>query len=152
MAWIEPIYDRTEQDVLRVKQLIEEIKSGKAVQEEIVEYKTDLKGALNRSDLERIVGNINYLADMLDVTIQTQTVPEIPRVSWYNVLLSNLNIVLNAYAKYPDTPEIPIQPLNTYEKWNIIEKIIWDIKDLYQINEHYYAGNDELYANNNGII
>ena len=152
MAWIEPIYDRTEQDVLHVKRLIEDIKSGIATPQEIVEYSTDLKGAINTSDLQRILGNIEYVADMLDVTIQTQTVPEIPRVSWYSTLLSNLTSVLNKYIKYSDTPDIPTQPINTYEKWNTIEKILWDIKTIYEANEHYYAGNEELYANNNGII
>ena len=152
MAWIEPIYDRTEQDVGYVKRLVNDIKSGIATPSEIAEYKTDLKGSINRSDLERILGNISYIADMLDVTIQSQTIPEIPRLSWYTTLLSNLNAVLNAYTKYTDTPDIPTHPINTYEKWNIIEKILWDIKTIYETNEHYYAGNGELYSNNDVII
>ncbi len=151
MAWTEPIYDRTQQDVVRVKELLIKIKKGIASEEDILEYNTDLKGALNTSDLQRIVGNIQYLADLLEVSITQQSVPEIPRYNWYNQLLINLQKVLNAYTKYSDTPDVPNHPLNTYEKWNTIEKIIWDIQDIYKNNIPYYAG-EEMFMNNNVII
>lgn len=151
MAWIEPIFDRTRADVDKIKNLYESIRSGLVSPEELAEYQRDLKGAINRSDLQRVVNNLNYLADLLDVSITSQTIPEIPRASWYSTLRSNLSTVLNAYAKHADTPNIPSRPFNTYQKWNTIEKIIWDIKDIYESNLNAYAGT-ELYANNDILI
>ena len=151
MAWIEPIYDRTEHDVQYVKDLYARIKERVATADDIVVYKNDLKGAINESDLQRIVNNMNYIANLLSISITTQTVPDIPRVAWYSILLDNLTQLLNAYMKHSDTPGIPVQPLNTYEKWNTIEKILWDIKDIYELNVGYHAG-DELYGNDNFII
>ena len=45
-------------------------------------------------------------------------------------------------------------PLNTYQKINDIERILWDAYIMFLNNEeaYYYAGNEELYANDNIII
>lgn len=145
------IFDRTQADVDRVKYLRDAVYSGYISEQEMNLYKQDLKGAINENDLRRIVGNMQAIAELLDISISTQTVPEIPKASWYETFRNDLSILLNNYMKHEDTPDIPDRPFNTYQKWNTIEKILWDIVDIYKSSENAHAGN-ELYANNNVII
>lgn len=149
-TWIEPIYDRTESDVDRVKYLENQIRNSAATASELQEWKSDLKGALNKSDLQRIVNNCKVLSELLGVTIVNQTVPEIPTIQWYAQLLNNVSTLKNRYIVHSDTPGLPTEPLNTYEKWNIVEKILWDMNDIFKNSPIYYAtgsGEIDLFCN-----
>ena len=147
------IFDRTQADVDKVKELAGKFKNGTITDMEKVEWNTGLKGSINTSDLTRVLYYINYLAENINIPITEQTtVPEIPRVSWYGVLLSNLNKLKRNYSVHEDTPDIPTQPLNTYQKWNAIEEILFDLNEIYESQTWYYTGNDDLYANGNILI
>lgn len=150
--WLPPIYDRTLYDVNRAIELNNKYLNGTITNEEKIEWKNGLKGALNKSDLDRILVDINYLSNKSQVSITSQTIPEIPTISWYSELLTNIQTLVNAIGKRSETPDLPTQPLNTYTKWNIIEK---HLQDMYEITSSYvfnYCGNNELYSNDNALI
>jgi len=148
---IEFIYDRTQEDVDRVKYLNNQLQLNRATEAEIIEWNSNLKGALNKNDLTRIVAITTYLAEKLNVSIIEQSVPDIPTAPWYAIMLNNVRLVKDAWMTYAETPPLPNQPLNTYEKWNIIEKTLRDIYDILQTKDYYFAGID-LMCNNNFLI
>lgn len=152
MSWIKPICDRTLENVNRVIELNSKILNNTATVEEVLEWKTNLKGALNKSDLERIVNNCDYLSDVLGITITTQTVPELPTLSWYQTLLTNIQTLISGYVVYPDTPTLPSSPLNTYQKWNDIEKILFDMNNILETSGMYFCSGEELLCEDNFII
>lgn len=136
------IYDRTQDDVNKVKELNEKLQLGTITDEELVEWRTNLKGAINRADLERLLSNMIQLALELHVELITNSIPEIPTVSWYTVFLQDITKIKEAYMVHSGTPGIPIQPLNTFEKWNIIEKNLFDIDDILSHRLIYHCGNE----------
>lgn len=149
------IYDRTQADVDRVRYLNRQLQLDQATQAEKNEWRSDLKGALNTSDLERVYQNITLLANELDVVLRPQILPPgaIANTDWYERLLENVNILREAWFVRSDTPATPTSPLNTYQKWNDIEKIIFDMMNLYVTSTltYSYAGS-ELYGDDNNLI
>lgn len=141
------IYDRTKNDVDRVIELTEKIRNKTITSAELQEWNGNLKGAINTSDLNRIISYINYLSEELQIPVTSQTVPAIPRTNWYSILKSNLNNLRSNYTIHADTPKVPNSPLNTYQKWNDIEKLLFDLLEIFNSQDIYYAG-DELYSNN----
>lgn len=146
------IYDRTQEDVDRVKTLNSKLQFQTITQEEFLEWKTVLKGALNKEDLQRLCIIMDHISAELHISIVSLTVPEIPNTSWYSTFLNNIQTLLDNFSKHSETPSLPSLSLNTYTKWNIIEKILWDICDIYNNRNVYYAGNNELLSNNNILI
>ena len=126
MSWVEPIYDRTELDVVN---------------------KTP-KGHLNATDLTRIEGNLAVLADLLDVEIHSRnwTQSDFPTPLALKRILDDLRAVRDAYYVYSDTPNIPNNPINHFNKVNDIEKIQAALWTLWNENAGalIYAG--ELYS------
>jgi hypothetical protein len=124
--WITPIYDRAQLDVTN---------------------KT-AKGYYNYIDLNRIEQDCDYLAVLFGVTITTKewTRTDFPTLSEMNRIKNNIVAVRNAYHTYVNTPATPDTPYNTYLKANDIEKILNDIKALYDVNSQdvFYA--DEIYS------
>lgn len=81
--------------------------------------------------------------------------PEIPMVKeYYDVLEKWLRVLISKDYKYSTTPKLPSRPYNTYIKWNEIEQIINDAKEVYNANisMYNYAGNGELYAGDSLLI
>lgn len=146
------IYDREIPDVNRVKELNEKLQKDNYTQAELNEWKTEMKGSLNRSDLTRVRDNTKYLALRLGVTITAQDeIPEIPTEEFYEVMLNNVKTLKDAWMTYEETPDLPIHPLNYYYKWNIIEKTLWDIYSILNSGIWYHAGID-LMAGDNILI
>lgn len=147
LIWNDAIYDRTEQDVARVKYLTKQYLNGSITQAEKVEYADDLKGALNRSDLERIINNIELLNEVLELSLDVPTIPpHYPAdTDFYEDLLDCVATIRASYAIHADTPQTPSQPLNLYTKWNDIEKILFDIYDILNTQFVYYSI-DEIYC------
>lgn len=139
ILWKEPITDRSQEDVERVIYLHNVVIKGTATDEEIAEYATDLRGALNKSDLERITNNIRLIDEVLQTNLSILDVPEIPTVSFFMNLLQNVQKIRDAYMTYSSTPETPEQPLNDYKKWNDIEKILQDVYKILNSNFFYYC-------------
>lgn len=141
MEWI---YDRTEEDVSRVKELTEKYLSGTITELEKTEWYGNMKGALNLSDLNRVEGNLSVIAEILGliITAKTWSIGNIPRESDYRRICNNLQVICNAMPT-ANVLEVPDPPLNTYQKWNDIEKIIFDIYN--SLMDYDYAGS-EIYA------
>lgn len=146
---MEFVYDRTQADVDRVKELNQKYLARTITEEEKTEWSAGLKGALNISDLNRIESNTAQLASLLAVTVQTKTwnYNDIPRASDYLRIRNNVQAVRDAWAALSDTPETPTQPLVTYQKWNDIERILHDVNYVYErtMNSYYYC-DTEIYA------
>lgn len=151
---MEFVFDRTQADVDRVSELNKKYLTSTITEEEKEEWLVGNKGALNFSDLNRIENNVETLATYLVVTVITKTWNrgDIPKVSDYQRILDNIQKVRNAWLVLSEPPT-PEQPLNTYQKWNDIEQILYDINTAYEryINSFYYSGG-EIYAGDIGII
>ena len=129
MAWIEPVTNRTLDDVLARNEL----------------------GVLNASDLNRIYGNMQELAKNLGITIapaKNWTNSSIPVVSDYERIIDSTKAVRSALKVPEPMPEVPAMPLNSFDKYNAIEKIQLMLYTQYRIlqdakifaGEGYYSG------------
>lgn len=153
-TWIEPIYDRSQTDVERLKQL-----NAKGyynlTSEEKQEWLGDSKGALNKSDLSRIENNIKVIYDMLGEDKAVATYPEIPNVSYYSALRGRVaDVRTKAFAALYCDKTVPEQPLNHFEKWNDIERILFEIHRVLEENAKaflYCMEDAELYCDS-GVI
>lgn len=101
------------------------------------------KAYLNAKDLNRIEKDIGILAEYLnvDVTVKTWEIGSLPRASDFTRILENVKLLVDAYMVREDTPVAPVQPLNTYQKWNDIEHILHDLFWIYigNLNNIYYC-------------
>lgn len=140
ILWKEPITDRSQEDVERVLYLHDLVIKGNATDEEKTEYATDLKGALNYSDLERITNNITLLEEVLQTGVIIPEIPEIPTESYFLKLLEIVQTIRSSYSVHDYTPQTPTQPLNSFKKWNDIEKILQDVYKILNSNFYYYCG------------
>lgn len=125
--WQTPIYDRTQSDI---------------------DNKTS-KGYLNVADLNRIENNIAYVAELMGETVTTKSWNKLslPTSSDFTRIGNNIaqlenNIKFTVYEDYPSNP------INTYEKVNIIEALITAIRGDWDLvlGERPYC-NDDVYAN-----
>ncbi len=124
--WTRPVYDRTWQDVSEKTR----------------------KGFINTEDLNRIENNIRYLADLFGLTLITKAwsdnewiyVADVRRIG------TNIGRLVTAYAKRATSPDVPEMPYNDYTKWNDIEKILGDIKELYDDNMASRPRCGEIYS------
>ena len=123
---MEFVYDRSAQDVLQMTK----------------------KGVLNADDINRIENNTETIADKIavPVTVKSWSVGGLPRVSDYKRIRDNVERIRQGYGIRSDTPATPEQPLNTYQKWNDIERILFDVNDLYDRTENARAYCGEIFA------
>ncbi len=119
---MEFIYDRTESDVVN----------------------RTAKGYLNAGDLSRIESNISELAGYKELILEIKTweVGGLPRDSDFARILANITALQEVYAVWEMTPVVPVQPLNTYQKWNDIEHILHDMywNYIFEMDSRYYCG------------
>ena len=144
ILWENPITDRTQSDVQRVLELLN-TKWSEFSAEDKEKWLSGEKGAINRTDYERIQNNIQLLSDVLELDLVVSIVPPIPTQSFFDEILQNTDTIRGAYMIHADTPQTPVHPLNTYQKWNDIEKILDDVYGILLNNFNYYCGN-EIYA------
>ena len=97
MSWIAPITNRTQEDVDLVIQY-EKIGYDNFTTEQKVVWNAGMIGALNASDLNRIEGNIQYLANLLGVKgliVKTNwKMNDICRNSDFRRILDNLESII----------------------------------------------------------
>lgn len=124
--WLQPIFDRTQADISN---------------------KTE-KGYYNWSDFNRIEQDCSYLAGIFKVTIVTKswTRTNFPTLSDMTRIRNNIATLRTAYYTYSTTPETPAVPLNEYHKANDLEKILNDLKALYDQNQQSVIYCGEVYA------
>ena len=144
--WIDAITDRSQQDINRILELLAKVDFESFTSEEQNEWLLGEKGALNRYDLERIKNNIELLNEVLVLPTTIPAIPELPKIDFYDCILADVEAIRTAGPKKTTTPDTPTQPLNTFQKWNDIERILFDVYDLLLNNFHYYCGGDQLYA------
>ena len=140
------IYDRTEADVNRVKELASAGWDGMS-KEDKKAWLTGLKGAFNRSDMERLESNCAQIAELLRLKIDTyaEEFPIYPDQDYFLHLLGNVAALRKSGYRYIETPEVPKMPVDTWQKMNDLEKILCDVYTVYSNHFKYYAGN-EIYA------
>ena len=135
MAWIEPVTNRTLDDVLARNEL----------------------GVLNASDLNRIDGNMQELAKKLGVTIapaKNWTNSSIPVVSDYERIINSTKAVRSALKVPEPMPEVPAMPLNSFDKYNAIEKIQLMLYTQYRVlqDAKIFAGDGYYSGDKIGVI
>ena len=111
MAWIPPVTDRQQSDV---------------------DNRT-AKGFCNYTDLNRLEGNSQVIADYLGVSISARnnwTREDFPTVSEQGRIAGNIAALSAAYP-VSGSPAPPAAPLNTWQKWNAAETILLNIYNRY---------------------
>lgn len=127
--WTTPVYDRTKEDVALAKAY--------NTDPSIADGTTEYKGALNTSDLNRIEGNCEYLAELLyscgytaDITVKTNwTTSDFPTLTQFNRIRSNITKLMDVYAQAEDMPDMRSDDRTDYIDVNNMEF------DLLRINE-----------------
>ena len=139
--WQEPIMDRTQADVDRLKELRAIGYDGMTAAER-QEYCSYHKGALNKVDLERIENNVQILLDVLEIDSQSAVgaVPTWPAESYYRQLHSNVTAIRAGYYIHTDTPPVPPLPWTTWQAWNEVERILADVYEVLMAQFDYFAG------------
>lgn len=153
IEWMEPVTDRALKDVAYANQLY--AKGWRNLTEgERQEWYAGLKGALNTQDLFRIENNICILSDVLKLGLITQgnNVPAIPDTGYFSRMLSNVSAIREAYCTHTDTPQIPEEPVNDYHKINSIEKILFDVHDIFSHNYNYICGEGIYAGDETGLL
>lgn len=106
---------------------------------EKTEWLSNMKGAYNYTDLNRVEDAVQYLANKLrergyraDVSARkTWTMSSLPTLSDMNTYLENIKILRNAFATLSTTPQAPSTIKGfTYKEANAIEQIIVDVDQL----------------------
>lgn len=128
--WMEPIFDRTQSDI---------------------DNKTS-KGYLNVSDLNRIENNIAELGTMLGLELATTTwsLLSIPTKSHFQRIIDDVNVIKRAWVC--PCEDTPTNPINTFEKVNQIEKILYQVYTNFVQHEQIALKVNEEYVSKNTLI
>lgn len=149
------ITDRVQADVDRVAQMAGRVSAGTATDAEQTEWASDLKGAYNASDLNRVGAAVAYVAGRLNgygytVTVnpkQDWTGSDIPTAGQMAAYLRDVATLRGAIAVMASTPPTPDSVNNlTWKEANDIEKILVDVNELLtrMAAAWFYSG--DLYA------
>lgn len=155
------ITDRTQADVERVVYLAGRVSAGTATEAEKTEWDSDLKGAYNASDLNRVGAAVAYVAGRLTgygyavsvdprqdwqaADIQTpESTPTPESMTAYLADVAALRAALTVAAGTPEVPE-DMEQL-TWKEANDIEQILVDVDELLtrMAAAWFYSG--DLYA------
>lgn len=149
------ITNRTQADVDRVAALAARVSAGTATEAEKTEWASDLKGAYNASDLNRVGAAVAYVAGRLNgygyaVTVtpkQDWTGSDIPTQESMTSYLADVAALRGAIAVMASTPPTPDSANNlTWQEANDIEQILLDVDELLtrMAAAWFYSG--DLYA------
>lgn len=149
------ITNRTQADVDQVATLSARVSAGTATESEKAEWTSDLKGAYNASDLNRVGAAVAYVAGRLNgygyaVTVnprQDWTGSDIPTAGQMAGYLRDVATLRGAIAVMASTPPTPDSANNlTWQEANNIEQILLDVDELLtrMAAAWFYSG--ELYA------
>lgn len=133
-VWIDPVFDRTQEDVSIAEEKIQEWIKAKLTGNPIETY--ELKGCLNLTDINRIEGNIQYLSDRLDelhyppaTSCKVWERSGLPTERDIRRILSNVNLIISAYYQQDDVSAVP-GSMGNYTDINAIEENLYRIKQL----------------------
>ena len=133
------MFDRTQADVdFAISKISEWIRTTVSKYSPTV---YNLKGCLNVSDINRIEGNIGYLAELLydygyfpDVSVKTWKDVDIPNESDIKRILQNVRSLIESFIRHTDAPAVPTS-LTAYSDVNSVEENLYLIKELLDILE-----------------
>ena len=151
ILWKDAVTDRRQSDVEYVMELLEKGWEN-FTDDEKAAWNNGLKGAQNRSDYERIQNNIQLLSDVLELELIVNEVPENPTPTFFKNVLDNTETIRGAYCIHDTTPSTPKAPINTYQKVNDIEQILFDVYEILLNNFHYYCGNEIYAGDSTGLL
>lgn len=151
ILWKDAVTDRRQSDVEYVLDLLEKGWEN-FTDDEKTAWNNGLKGAQNRSDYERIQNNIQLLSDVLELKLTVNEVPENPTTTFFKNVLDNTETIRGAYCIHNTTPVTPKAPINTYQKVNDIEQILFDVYEILLNNFHYYCGNEIYAGDSTGLL
>lgn len=147
--FITAIFDRTEQDVQKVREY-REIGYRNLTDEQKKEWDDGLKGAWNCKDINRLENNIQFLADLFKIDgLNTKTdwnYTDIASVQDIQRIVDNLNKLRDNVRIRGDTPQTPTLPINTYQKINDLEKILYDMYYIVENETTAFARNSENFG------
>ena len=132
------ITDRTAADVERYLTLRNK-GFANLTEAEKTEWLSNMKGAYNYTDLNRVEEAVQYVAGRLrergySVDIpeaKTWTMNSLPTLSDMNTYLNNIKVIRSAFATLSTTPQAPASIKGfTYKEANAIEQIIVDVDQL----------------------
>lgn len=149
------ITDRVQADVDRVAVLAARVSAGTATEAEKTEWASDLKGAYNASDLNRVGAAVAYVAGRLNgygyyVSVspkQDWTANDIPTAGQMATYIQDVATLRGAIAVMASTPPTPDSASGlTWREANDIERILFDVDELLtrMAAAWFYSG--ELYA------
>lgn len=132
--WIDPVFDRTEQDVAfakeQIQKWIEQTLAGN------LSETYELKGCLNLSDINRIEGNIQYLSDELDrllyepgVSCKVWEKSGMPTERDIRRILTNVRLLIASFYQQEGTSEVP-DKMALHTDINAIEENLYNLKTL----------------------
>lgn len=132
--WKTPVFDRTQEDVEHaIKTIADWVNSDMSVNPLAIH---DLKGCLNVSDINRIEGNIAYLAEMLntygyspDVSTKSWTNSGLPNETDISRILYNIRSIVDNFYQQSEASPVPHR-LQGYEDVNSAEENLLLIKEL----------------------
>lgn len=151
------ITDRVQADVIRAKYLASLWTAtgftGTAV--ELAEWESNLKGAYNAADMNRVGAAVAYVAGRLTAAGYSVAVAakqdwqdgDTPTVEARTAYMADITVLRGVLAVMPVTPPVPADMLRlTYQEANAIEQILKDLDFLItnMIAAVFYSG--ELYS------
>lgn len=132
--WVEPIFDRTQEDVEFAIKKIAEWVAADISGRPIVTY--NLKGCLNMADINRIEDNIKYLSEKLSeygyssyLVAKKWSMSDMPTAKDITRITSNVNELIASYYKPIGAVEVSASMLN-YTEINTLEKNLYLIQRL----------------------
>lgn len=139
--WIDPIFDRTLADVEYARANPELISRS-------------LKGRRESSDLNRIAENCAYINNILTevangIELSQRsgwTKTEFPNYNEIQAMVNDVSALRDITYVSPTLAATPTLPINTYQKMNLIERIIYEINYYIDnvIGEYVFSG--EIYS------
>ena len=133
-VWIDPVFDRTQDDVLFAKEKIQEWIKARLTGNPIETY--ELKGCLNLTDMNRIEGDIQYLSDRLDelhyptgTSCKAWERSGLPTERDIRRILTNIKLIISAFCQQDNISDVPTG-MSNFSEINAIEENLFAIKQL----------------------
>ena len=133
-VWIEPVFDRTNEDVTFARKQVLKWIAAKLSGNPVETY--ELKGCFNLTDINRIEGDIQYISDRLDelyyppgTSCKVWERSGLPTAQDVKRILSNVRLIIAVYHQQEGVPDVP-EDMSTFSDINAIEENLYAIKQL----------------------
>ena len=103
----------------------------------------------NAVDMNRLDGNCAALSEMFGLIFNSHAewqMEGLPTEDEFARILSSIESFRIAFPLPSSEPNTPVNPLNTWQKWNDAEKILYDLYMLYHANKVDFAYAGEFYS------